>query len=256
MNIEFDIRKVSWAHFSQMQSTRFTELVQNGKNEDNIRLDHLPVLGISDLAEVNLGILLGFRSENGLRVRFKSPFENRELFVRISARLDEARRHRIPVAVGGAYRADGSFYAVNFQVGAWFYDLLKQTEKIHSKNLRTPLAKMQRIPLAELANQRLAQMAVRFSGKVASFSGLGSDYSYVLLGCIAADAASQIEIVFSGKNIDRDKFVDLNAALDWACEQQIPIEFGGDYNGEYFNAFYFKIKPGENNEPGELISLH
>lgn len=255
MNTEFDVRKISWAHFSQMQLFRYTDLVQAGKNEDNIRLEYLPVLGISDLAEVNLGILLGFRSEHGLRVRFKSPFENRELFIRISARLDEARRHRIPVAVGGAYRADGAFYAVNFQTGARFYDLLKQSDKMHSKESRTPLAHMQRISLGELANQQTAQATVRFSGKVVSYSGLGSDYSYVLLGCVVAEAGSQIEIVFSGKNIDRDKFTDISAALDWVCEKQIQVEFGGDFNGEYFHANYFKIVP-VGNQPGELISLH
>lgn len=257
MNTEFDIRKVSWAHFSRMEKTSYKELVKKRENLDNVRLDDLPVLGISDLAEVNLGILLGFRSEDGLRVRLKSPFENRELFVRLSARLDDARRHRKSVAVGGAYRADGAFYAVYLQVESFVYDLLKQTEKYQFAKSRTSLAQMNQMSLAEVSRQKKEQKAVRFSARVISFSGLGSDYSYVLLGCVAANDGAQVEVVFSGKNVDRDKFVDINAALDWVCEKQIPVEFGGDFNGAYFNAFYFKILPDPaNNQTSELISLH
>lgn len=255
----FNIRKISWAHFNEMQSVSPESLLTKNRNEDNIRLENILIAGVSDLAEVNLGILLGFRTQIGLHVRFRSLFENRDIFARVSTQINLARNSKIPVSIGGAYRVGGHFYATHFKIGASSYNFLQEGKSYKFQGKRIALAQMIRTPLAQLIRANSAKPSVRVTGQVLSHSGLGSDYSYVILSCLIAapeNPASKMDVVFIGKGADRDKFVDINANLDWAQEQGIPVELGGDYNGEYFHAFYFKIKPDKNTRrAGELISL-
>jgi len=258
-NDHFDIRKISWVNFSKMKKTTVSELIQLNQNSDNIRLENLQVEGMSDLAEVNLGILLGFRTEAGLHVRFKSKFENRDLFVRVSAQLHYARTKNIKVSIGGAYRKNNSFYAVYFQIESKTFDFLEKIPDFRISKERIPYLKLQKTSIAELMRKSTRSDSLKFTAKIISISGLGSDYAFVLLGCIAVSegtSSPKLEIVFTAKGTERDKFVDLNADLDWACEKQISVEFGGDFDGKYFIAYYFKIQSDvPHDRKGALINL-
>jgi hypothetical protein len=256
----FDIRKINWVPFSEMQTNSRAELENNAQNIDNIRLENIHSEGISDLAEVNLGVLLGFRTENGLHVRFKSKFENRDLFVRVSAQLALAEKKRIPVSIGGSYRTDGSFYAVYFKIEGHFYNFLEQMEFHDLSDKKLIFKELTETQIPILISTNLHEKLIRFSAQILSVSGLGSDYAYVLLGCTVSPYSAtnpRIDVVFSGRGKDRDKFIDLNADLNWACKNHIPVEFGGHWENGYCRAYYFKISPDlKSGRKGSLINLH
>lgn len=260
INENFDVRNISWASLSSMTLSSVKELKQQNNNEDNIRLEDIPIEGVSDLAEVNLGVLLGFRTTGGLHVRFKSPFENRDTFVRVSARLNDARKKQIPVTVGGSWRVDGSFFAVYFRIEDMLYDFTKRSHEFQFSGKRVAFAEMLQIQLEALRTSGKPENNIRFKGEVISYSGLGSDYSYVLLGCVIAPHMSghpKIDVVFSGKKVNRDRFVDINANLDWAQEHKVPVEIGGMFDGECVHAFYFKLNPKPSSDiSSELITLY
>lgn len=258
-NATFDIRKIPWVRFSEMKKVNPEELILQKQNPDNVKLTDIPVFGVSDLAEVNLGVLLGFRTEKGIHIYLKSLYENRDNFARLSARLNFARKNNIPVSVGGAFRGNDSFYAVYLQIGSNFYDLTQEAPGFRFTNTRIPLAQMKQMRIENLLSKKHPETSVRFTGKVVGFSGLGSDYSYVLLACLLAPAGQKslaLDVVFTGKGMDRDKFVAINTDLDWAEENGIEVEVGGDFNGEYLSAFYFKIKSNAASQiSGNLITL-
>ncbi|MCK5738218.1 hypothetical protein KAH55_03510 [bacterium] len=260
-HLNFDIRKVAWARYREMTPKTIQELWLDNQSVDNIRLKKISVKGLSDLAEVNLGVLLGFRTKDGLHVRFKSKYENRDLFVRTSARLEWARRTNQKISIGGSYRPDGKFFAVFCRIGDRKYNFLKdaQNEKLPEK--REALARMPRISMEEALNRNGSdQTTVRITGHVYGISGLGSDYSYVLLGFTLGNGkkkAPTLDVVFKGNEVERHKLIDINCDLDWARENKIPIEIGGYFGGGYFTAVYFKINRLKNKvKHGELITLH
>ncbi|MBN2088180.1 hypothetical protein JW964_01125 [candidate division KSB1 bacterium] len=256
----FDIRKISWAPFPEMLKASLAELEKNEQDVDNIRLENILIAGSSDLAEVNLGVLLGFRTENGFHVRFKSKFENRDLFVRVSAQLALAERRKIPVTVGGSFRQDGSIYAIYFKIENNLYNFLEQTESHEYSVKRLIYKDLPETHISTLFSSNFQKKLIRFPAQILGVSGLGSDYAYVLLGCIVAppgSATPQVDVVFSGRGKDRDKFIDLNADLNWACKNHISVEFGGHWDNGYCRASYFKINPDtKSGRKGSLVNLH
>lgn len=259
-NENFDIRKINWVLFPEMSIISPVELEKKEQNLDNIQLKNIHIEGISDLAEVNLGVLLGFRAENGLHVRFKSKFENRDLFVRVSAQLALAEKKRIPISIGGSYRHNGFFYAVYFKIENNLYNFLEQTESHEYHDRKLIYKDLPVTQISTIISSNFHEKLVRFPAQILGVSGLGSDYAYVLLGCIVSspeNTSHRLDVVFSGRSKERDTFIDLNADLNWACKNQIPVEFGGRWGDGYCRAWYFKINPDpKSGRKGSLISLH
>ncbi len=160
-----------------MSITSPAELEKNEQNIDNIRLENIHIEGISDLAEVNRGVLLGFRAENGLHVRFKSKFENRDLFVQVSAQLSFAAKKKIPVSVGGSYRHDGIFYAIFFKIENTLYNFLDADETPDHVEKKLIYKDLTEIHIPALFSSNIQEKLIRFPAQILGVSGLGSDYA-------------------------------------------------------------------------------